>query len=177
MITGRRRFNLYLLAALLAMAACGCQTEKDKKDKELATFRFYLQAGPEDTDRSMEVPVYRAQPVQIRVRKEPDLTEAQVASARVVDVLGGFDLLIQLDRQGTWLLQQYSATYSGKHYVVFSQFGEKAKETRWLAAPQFKHLLSDGILQFTPDATREEAEEIAKGLNNLAKKNESTDKW
>jgi hypothetical protein len=161
----------------VAITACGCQTAKDKKDKELATFRFYLQAGPEDSDSSMEVPIYRAQPVQVRVQKDPALTEAQVASARVVDVLGGFDLLIQLDRQGTWLLQQYSATYSGKHYVVFSQFGEKAKEKRWLAAPRFNRLLSDGILQFTPDASREEAEEIAKGLNNLAKKNESNEKW
>ena len=176
MIIGRR-FNLYLLAALVAMTVCGCQTEKDKKDKELATFRFYLQASPEDTDRSMEVPIYRASPVQVQVQKEPVLTEAHVASARVVDVLGGFDLLIQLNRQGAWLLQGYSATYSGKHYVVFSQFGEKAKETRWLAAPMFNHILSDGILQFTPDASREEAEEIAKGLNNIAKKNESNDKW
>jgi hypothetical protein len=75
------------------------------------------------------------------------------------------------------LLQQYSATYSGKRYVVFSQFGVKAKETRWLAAPRFNRLVSDGILQFTPDASREEADEIAKGLNNLAKKNESNDKW
>ncbi len=159
------------------MTACGCQTAKDKKDKELATFRFYLQAGPEDSDNSMDVPVYRAEPVQIRVQKEPVLTEAHVASARVVDVLGGFDLLVQLNRQGAWLLQQYSATYSGKRYVVFSQFGEKAQEKRWLAAPRFNHLLSDGILQFTPDSTREEADEIAKGLNNIAKKNESNDKW
>jgi hypothetical protein len=172
-----RRFNLYLLAALMAMTFCGCQTAQEKKDKELATLRIYLEAGPEDTDHSMEVPIYRAQPVQIQIQKEPVLTEAHVASARVVNVLGGFDLLIQFNRQGSWLLQQYSATYSGKRYVVFSQFGVKAKETRWLAAPRFNRLVSDGILQFTPDASREEADEIAKGLNNLAKKNESNDKW
>ncbi len=177
MITGGRRFYPYLLAALLAISACGCQTEQEKKDKELATLRIYLEAGPEDTDKSMEVPIFRAQPVQITVQKDPVLTEAHVASARVVDVLGGFDLLIQFNRQGSWLLQQYSATYSGKRYVAFSQFGEKAKETRWLAAPRFTRLISDGILQFTPDATREETEEIAKGLNNIAKKNESNDKW
>jgi hypothetical protein len=177
MITGRRRFNLYLLAALAAVLTFGCQSAQKKKDNELATLRVHLQAGPADTDRTTEVPIYRAQPVQIRVQKEPALTEAHVAGARVVDVLGGFDLLIQLNRQGTMLLQQYSATFSGKRYVVFSQFGEKGKESRWLAAPQFNRILSDGILEFTPDATREEAEEIAKGLNNLAKKNESNEKW
>ena len=177
MITGRCRFNLYLLVGLVAMVACGCQTEQEKKDKELAAFRLYIESGPADTDRTMEVPIYRAEPLQIRIQKDPVLTEAHVASARVVDVLGGFDLLIQFNRQGSWLLQQYSATYSGKRYVVFSQFGVKAKETRWLAAPRFNRILSDGILQFTPDASREEAEEIAKGLNNLAEKNESNDKW
>jgi len=177
MITGGRRFNLYLLAALMAVTFCGCQTAQEKKDKELATLRIYLESGPADTDRSMSVPVFRAEPVQIQVQKDPVLTEAHVASARVVDVLGGFDLLIQFNRQGSWLLQQYSATYSGKRYVVFSQFGPKAKETRWLAAPRFNRILSDGILQFTPDASREEAEEIAKGLNNIAKKNESNERW
>ena len=57
------------------------------------------------------------------------------------------------------------------------QFGEKGKQSRWLAAPQFTRLISNGILQFTPDASREETEEIAKGLNNIAKKNESNEKW
>ena len=177
MITGRRRFNLYLLTALAALFAAGCQTAQQKKDKELATLRIYLQAGAEDADKTMEVPIYRAQPMQVRIQSTPVLSEAHVASARVVDVLGGFDLLIQLNRQGTWLLQGYSATHSGKRYVVFSQFGKDAQEKRWLAAPQFNQLLKEGILQFTPDASREEAEEIAKGLNNLAKKNESNDKW
>ena len=87
MITGRGRFNLYLLAALLAITACGCQTAKDKKDKELATISVHLQSGPEDTDRSISIPIYRAQPVQVQIQKDPVLTEAHVAAARVVDPL------------------------------------------------------------------------------------------
>ena len=177
MITGRRRFNLYLLAALVAITACGCKTAQEKKDSELATLRIHMESGPEDTDRSIQVPIYRAAPVQIQVQRDPALTEAHVASARVIDVLGGFDLLIQMNRQGSWLLQQYSATYSGKRFAVFSQFGEKGKETRWLAAPKFTRLISNGIIQFTPDCSRDEADEIAKGLNNIAKKNESNEKW
>jgi len=177
MITGRRRFNLYLLTALVAVLAFGCQTAKDKKDKQLATLRIHIGSGPEDIDRAIQVPIYRAQPIQVQVQRDAVLTEAHVAGARVVDVLGGFELLIQMNRQGTWLLQQFSASYSGRNYAVFSQFGEKGKESRWLAAPKFNRIISNGILQFTPDCSREEAEEIAKGLNNLAKKNESNEKW
>ena len=177
MITGRGRFNIYLLLALVLVAAGGCRTNKNDKSKQYATLRIHLQAGPDDTGRMRKVPIYRAQPVEVPVQDEPFLTEAQVASAKVVDALGGFDLQIQLNRQGTWLLQEYSASNPGKHYAIFSQFGEKGKQTRWLAAPEFSRIISDGLLQFTPDASREEAEEIALGLNHIAKKNETAQKW
>jgi hypothetical protein len=177
MITGRGRFNLYLLAALVAVVACGCRTHKDPKAKEFATLRVHLEAGPQDAGRSIQVPIYRAHPFQLQVQNEPFLTEVQVASAKVVDVLGGFDLQIQLNHQGTLLLQQYSADNRGRHFAIFTQFGEKGKESRWLAAPEFSMLISDGLIQFTPDASREEADEIAIGLNNAAKKNEKDVQW
>lgn len=180
MIIGRSRFNTYLLVALAAVSLCGCRTgktEEDKKSKLLATLRVHLEATSDDPMGTVTVPIYRASPVDITVEKEPFLTEAHVASARLVSTLGGFELQIQLTRQGIWLLQSYSASNPGKHYAIFTQFGEKGKKSRWLAAPIFTHLISSGILQFTPDASREECEDIATGLNNLAKKNESNEKW
>ncbi len=177
MITGRGRFNLYLLLAAAALSVCGCQTHKDDKSKQLATLRIHLEASPEDNGRTTKVPIYRAQPFEVEVQQDPILTEGDVASAKVVEAIGGFELQIQMNRQGTWKLQQYSAVYRGKHFAVFSQFGKKGKESRWLGAPQFGRLISDGIIQFTPDASREEADEIAIGLNNIAKKNEENQKW
>lgn len=177
MITGRGRFNLYLLLALVAIIACGCRTHKNDKSKQLATLRIHLQAGPDGLSPGKKISLYRASPMDMTVEQDPFLTEAHVASAQVVNALGGFEIQIQLNRQGTWLLQEYSASNSGKHYAIFSQFGVKGKESRWLGAPMFSRLINDGLIQFTPDATREEADEIALGLNNLAKKNESNDKW
>jgi len=177
MITARGRFNLYLLLALAAVLTGGCRTHKNDKDKELATLRVHLESSVDDTSRTKKVPIYRANPVDLTVDQEPFLTEAHVSSAKVVDVLGGFDLQIQLNRQGSWLLQEYSASNPGKHYAIFTEFGPKGKQSRWLAAPIFSRIISTGIIEFTPDASREEAEEIAKGLNNMAKKNESNDKW
>jgi hypothetical protein len=177
MITVRGRFNLYLLLALVATIACGCRTHKNDKSKQLATLRVHMQTGAGGISPAKKISIYRASPVDMSVEQEPFLTEAHVASAQVVNALGGFEIQIQLNRQGTWLLQEYSASNSGQRYAIFSQFGEKGKESRWLAAPQFTRLINDGIIQFTPDATREEADEIVLGLNNLAKKNESNDKW
>jgi preprotein translocase subunit SecD len=108
------------------------------------------------------------------VQKSPVLDERYVKEAKVVDVRGGFALQFQLDRQGTWLLEQISAQNPGRHLAIFSQFAEPPKEPlnkgRWLAAPSINYRISNGVLVFTPDATREEAEQIVIGLNNVAKK-------
>jgi hypothetical protein len=80
--------------------------------------------------------------------------------------MGGFQVMIQFDRQGTWLLEQYSVAARGKRVAIFSQFGE----ARWLAAPVLARRIADGLFVFTPDATRAEAERIVRGLVTVAKK-------
>ena len=82
-------------------------------------------------------------------------------------------LRLQFDRRGTWLLEQYSTANLGKHFAIFSQFPSppdaKLNQGRWLAAPRINQRIPDGVLTFAPDATREEAEQIVLGLNNVAK--------
>ena len=175
---GRIRFNIYLLLGLALVLACGCQTRGDDKDKVMATLRVHLEVAPESMDFSTSVPVYREHPVMVTVDKSPFLTEANVESAKVVDVRGGFDLEIKFDRRGTWLLEEYTTTNPGKHLAVFSEFGvKKSRTSRWLAAPIIYRRISNGILSFTPDASREESERIALGLNNVAKKINEASKW
>lgn len=178
MITVRSRFNINLLPVLALLLVCGCRTHQNNSpDKQLSTFRVHLEASPADTLISTKAPIYRADPVMLDIEKNPFLTEANVASAQVVNVLGGFDLRIQLNQEGSWILQSYSASNPGRHYAIFSQFGQKANKGRWLAAPIFSRLISDGVIQFTPDATHEECEQIALGLNNMAKKFNKENKW
>jgi len=177
MIIGRNRFNIYLLLSLALALASGCLTG-GKKDKELATLRVHLEVVPESLDFSTSVPVYRAKPVMITVDKSPFLTEVNVAGAKVVDNADGYNLEIRFNRQGGWLLESYTTTNPGKHLAIFCAFvDQKKKQARWLAAPVIAHRISDGVLSFAPDATREEAGEIALGLNNVAKKNQKMNKW
>ena len=65
-------------------------------------------------------------------------------------------------------LEQFTAQYPGRRFAIAAQFGEKELEMRWLAAPILNRRITDGILAFTPDASREEAELIVRGLNNTA---------
>ena len=72
------------------------------------------------------------------------------------------------------LLEQYTSANPGKHMAIFSQFHragtEDQNESRWLAGPRITGRISNGVLIFTPDATLEETQLIALGLNNMSKK-------
>ena len=165
------RFNIYLAVALAAASVCGCRTSAESKaKKELSTLRLHLESGRDVSVTSEVVPVYREHPYMVSVDKMPFLNESDVASAKVVDVVGGFALRIQFNHSGTATLEQYTIANRGRKIAVFSQFGEELMNIRWLAAPYISQRISDGVFLFTPDATREESEDIARGLNNVAKK-------
>jgi preprotein translocase subunit SecD len=167
-------FNLYLTLSLAAALLVGCKTAHRKENKILSTLRLHLEARPDPLGRTESAKVYRERPVLFTIDKAPFLTEASVKSAKVIDVIGGFAIEIQFDRQGSWLLEQYTSANRTKHIIVASQFvepdAEKINIGRFLAAPQINNHITDGRFVFTPDSTREEAERVALGLNHVAKK-------
>ena len=172
------RFNTYLLLGAFLMAAVGCETtgagKKDEKNekKQLSTLRIHLEANRDGTQAKDPVPVFRESPLLVNINKAPFLTEANVTGAKLLDVMGGFVIQLQFDHAGLFLLEEYTVANKGRRMAIFSQFGATSKEARWLAAPLIKQRIVDGSLTFTPDASREEAERIVRGLNNVAAKNQ-----
>jgi preprotein translocase subunit SecD len=165
------RFNIYLAVALAAAAMCGCSTSPESKaKKQLSTLRLHMEVSRDASTTSQRVPIYRERPFMINVEAMPFLNESNVSGAKVIDVVGGFALSIQFDHAGAAMLEQATTANRGRKIAVFSQFGEELKSLRWLAAPLISRRIADGVFVFTPDANREEAEEIARGLNNVAKK-------
>jgi hypothetical protein len=106
----------------------------------------------------------------VTVGHDPILTEASVIVARVIDATGGFAIEIQFDESATLMLEQYTAANPGRHLVIFGQWGEKITDGRWLAAPLITHRISNGLLAFTPDISRPEADRFVLGLNNVSAK-------
>ena len=96
--------------------------------------------------------------------REPFLFENNITAAKVVEERGGFEIELQFDQKGTWLLEQYTTANKTRRVAVFAIFGE----SRWLAAPLITRRVSDGKFTFSPDATREESERIVRGLNRVA---------
>jgi preprotein translocase subunit SecD len=102
-----------------------------------------------------------------------------VTNATVVDTRdGGFAIKVQYDRHGSLVLDAVTTENRGRHFAIFTQFGPgKSAQQRWLGAPYIGSSLAGGVLIFTPNATRAEAEQVVQGLNNVAKKfkKENTD--
>jgi preprotein translocase subunit SecD len=165
------RFNTYLPWVLGAVLAGACHTpdkgkEKSEK-KETSVLRLHLEVNADGTDRSALAQIGRQTSFLVNIDKHAFLTEFDMVRAEVVDdEFGGFGLKVQYNQHGTWLLEQYTTANRGKRFAIFAEFGE----VRWLAAPRVTKRISDGIFTFTPDATREEAQRIARGLNNAIAK-------
>lgn len=167
-----RRFNLYLLLAGTLVLVSGCASFKNK-DKQLAALRIHIESTTNVAGNNETVPVIRAAPVMVTIAKEAILTEANIAAARLIETPGGFAVEVKFNQSGSLTLEQFSAMNPGKHFVVFGQWDDKLKDGRWLAAPSINRRMAGGILAFTPDASRAEAEQLVKGLNLAAKKYES----
>ncbi len=161
-----RRFNIYLALVVLFGLACGCQTTKKT---QTAALRVHIETSPDPAGTSQTISVVRSDPVLVTIKSEPILTEASIISAKVIEATGGFAIEIKFDENGTWLLEQYSAANPGGHFVIFGQWGDKRADGRWLANPVISRRISDGRLVFTPDCSREEADQLALGLSNVTK--------
>ncbi len=167
-----RVFNGFLVLLVLTLAT-GCATsEERKRKKQISTLRIHVESD-QQSDHSSAISVIRSAPVLINVEREPVLTENNVVAALIVEQPGGFALEIKFDRQGSWILERTTVVNRGKRMAIFSDFGH----ARWLAAPLVTSRNQSGMLRFTADCTREEAERITRGLNNAVRKAERRDNW
>ena len=138
---------------------------KRKKEKEQTIVELFQEVSLDGVSSTESVPIYRKSPVYVNVDKEPFLDAADVARAKLVNTLAGFAIQLNFNWRGTQVLYRFTTANRGKRVAVRCKF---VGETRWLASPVISRRISDGILTFTPDATREEAERIVKGLNVVA---------
>jgi len=168
------RFNTYLAAVLVALAAAGCVSAKHKKHEISSLISLHLESNPDDTQTSAPVPILRANPEMVNVETEAFLDEGSLESARVVDDLGGFHIHLKFNWEGTMVLDGITTDNQSRRIAVLAKWD---KDTRWLGAPVIHRRVSDGTFDFTPDATREEADRIVQGLSNVVAKVKDADKF
>ena len=162
------RFNVYFALAAAAVLLCGCQT--DKPAKKTAALRVHIETNPGLEGTSQTITLLRSDPVVLTIAPDPFLTEAGIIAARTIETHGGFAIEVQFDEISAVTLEQFTAANPGLHLAIHGEWGDKPVTGRWLAAPLITHRIGNGILAFTPDASREETDELVLGLNNVAKK-------
>jgi hypothetical protein len=120
----------------------------------------------------------RSNPMEIAIDKEPFADERDVARADVIKSVGGFAIRIEMTQHGRMTLEAASVSRAGLRLAVFGQWTVGKEETikRWLGGPVMRRALRDGVLIFTPDCDKEEADRFVRGLNNVAIKLENQPK-
>jgi hypothetical protein len=156
------RFNIVLLLVIFGLAT-GCASMK----KKATIFRVHMEAsGSYNPNDVMPVEIGKNGLFLLNVEKVPILDEGNVLHASVAKARNDFVIMVQFDRHGTWVLEQYTTTGRNLHMALYGQFGTNI----WLAAPEITKTIKDGLLTFTPDATLAEAKRFVEGLNNVAEK-------
>ncbi len=165
-------FNIYLLATALLLIGCKSPEQKResaemrKEKKEFSSIRVHLEGNVDAAGKTTEVTILRAAPVLINVLDSNFLDERDVKLATIIENAGGFAVKIQFNDHGVFALDVMSTSNKGRRIAIFSDFGE----ARWLAAPVMVRPIKDGVIVFTPDATREETARFVRGVNNTVKK-------
>ncbi len=170
------RFNSYLLLllplAILGLAG-GCKTAEERRRGDLHTSLWLHVESPSTLIETNHLAGANIAGIRFVFSRRPFLTEDYVQSAELIDTpQGGYAIEVGYDDHGRMALDAVSAEARGRHIVILAKFGPKKKpEQRWIAAPLVRRRITDGVFTFTPDATRQEAEDIVFGLKNVARKN------
>ena len=176
------RFNLFLALAALVLALGGCKSVPNldpfKKSEPQSVLRIHMELAAANTSMQMSaaktITLLRENPVSVTIDKDPILTEANLVAARVISTPEAPAIELKFDDNGTWILEQYSAGNPGLHFVIFGQWGDDLKNSRWLAAPMITKRINTGILSFTPDMSSDEASNFVAGLQTEIKQFQST---
>ena len=162
-------FNtIFLLIWALHLSACKTSEEK-KKEKEVTVLRVHMEAKGVGQDRASSKPIGRGPLMYLNVDQNYFVSEGDVVKAAVVDNTddaGGWSMAVQFDAHGTLLLDSMTSRYKGDHLAIWL----RADEALWVAAPLITHRITNGLLVFTPDVSKEGAVRMVRGLNNIAKK-------
>jgi preprotein translocase subunit SecD len=161
------RFNIILTMLLLLTVGCK-STEEKKKAKEASFLRFHIESNIDGTRHNSQVTIYRAAPMILGVEVNAALDEGFMDKVELVtvDEFGNYAIKVSFNEQGAKRLDYLTSSYKGRRLAIQARW----TETRWLAAPLITQRITNGNFIFTPDASREEAERIVAGLNNVIAK-------
>ncbi len=145
-----------------ADAKSKAKPKKEKKKKPLKYFRVHVESRRDLPERTVLAKLHSDETVQVPVEKLPALNESHLKRAALIEEPGGYLVQFQFDSVGTKLLEAHSAAANGRHFAVAVDIDG---ETRWIAILLIRRRLSEGVLSFSPAASREDMDRLVRDLN------------
>lgn len=146
-----------LIVALLPVV--GCQS---KPPKNAATLSMHLPAGRGLPESRRTTVALMSPAISLDVNRIPVLREADLDTVELKGEGDNFLMRLVFGIHGTIELDRVSNNNRGELIVIFIN-------NIPVAAPQLKHRIVDGVFEFTPNLSREEAQKLADGLNAMVK--------
>lgn len=148
-----RFLGCLLLVALVGSGGCA-----SKPPQNAAALSMHLVASPAVPPMKRVTVVLRTPALSMEVNALPVLTTADLEHAELKGQDESFTLRLIFNTHGTIELDRISNNNRDELLVIFIN-------SRPVAAPQLKQRIVDGVFEFTPDMTLEEAQQAVEGLN------------
>jgi len=153
-----------MLTLVPCVLLAGCALFGDKEPT--ATLRFHEQCGeaiPNKLSREVIVPKTG---LSLVVERYPALTERDVQDASVVQTAGGPAILLRLETNGMWRLDEVTTRSRGRYLVIFLN-------ARPVAAWLVEKRLNNGVFLLEGDFTEDEAKKACQSINKQREKRDS----
>ena len=163
------------LSASIMIIAVGCNyanySVETKRDK--AQFALFVEGFPQQGEDTKLLKFYQASPRFVHIDPNPVLKgdSGMITASKVIDTQDGL-YAIQLDftTLGQSVMEHITTNFRSRRlYVVVAQSADNSKtnrvEMKCIGAKYIQQTISAPYMIFTPDATREESEDIIKLVN------------
>jgi len=149
------------MLAVLTLAAGGCQTEK-----KFTGLGIHLQTPAQLPESQRTIVVVPNPPLSIAVSRFPEVREVDLESAQVVRTDSRKQLVLQFNRHGTVVIENFTTERRGELYVL-------TLNSIPVAAPAIREPIRDGRLVIDVDIPDEDLDKLVAGLNAAAKESRS----
>ncbi len=168
---------LSLLSTLILAIGCNYANYSVETKRNKAQFAFFIEGFPRQGEETKLLKFHQAKPKFIHIDPNPVLKgdSGMLTSSKVIDTEDGLHA-IQLDftTLGQSVMEHITTNYRARRlYVVVAQSDVQSKTNkiimRCIGAKYIQQTVSAPYMVFTPDASREESENIVNLANKTLK--------
>jgi hypothetical protein len=171
--TGRRSKSIRLVLAMVVVLG-GCSAPMINKDNALLA--IFVETKTEDPDLARRVEWFRSAPRTAWLESKPVFQPLHhMERAELVQTADGVPAIrLIFNQRGKRVLTNVTTVQVGRRFFMMAWYrqnpDDKEMKPRCIGVSHIEKPNNSGQFVFLPDTTKDEAKQLVKGFNNLAKK-------